>query len=197
MRKSVENELESLIDQSIIILSDCNENYTIEIVRLLAENLNHQSSANEIEMVLRSCIFINTFIVKYKSDVKISEIRENFNQFCKLTCETRMKLFQIESTKTLIVRPIYDYMPEQKALSKFNDRAYQKEYLTVIEFDSDGNLLDGINELESSLNSKEYILEKLYSNQLLDTPTIKPLFDEKKHSGSKNSLLISKDFYYY
>jgi len=162
---------------------------------MLAENLNRQNSKNEVDMVLSSKIFANTFFIKYKSDINISEIMKNFDQHCAVSHKTKMKLFQVESTRALLIRPLYNFLPEHYAFGKLGGKMYQNEDLRIIKFDSDENLLESLIELESSLDSNEYVLEELYSKELLDMPTIENSFDVQKYGWSSRSLAISNQMF--
>ncbi len=162
---------------------------------MLAENLNRQNSKNEVDMVQSSKIFANTFFVKYKSDINISEIKKNFDKHCEVSHKTKMKLSQVESTRTLLIRPLYNFLPEHYAFGKLGGNMYQNEDLRVVEFDSEENLLESLIELESALDSNEYVLEELYSKELLDMPTIENSFDVQKYGWSSRSLAISNQMF--
>ncbi len=182
------------LDPKAFILTGCHSIHSKKVVRMLAENLS-QDFSNSIELVEKSEIFADTFLVKFTSEIDRQTVKERFQRSF-LWSEKKMRLIEVESTRCLALRSnelVEDSARELKYLEDvLGVKVRECNGLKIVEFRTEEELEEGNAHLRKVMGPHECVIESLYSFDLLkeDPVKAKEHLNDSKMTINQSGLII-------
>lgn len=109
-------------------------------------------------------MFLNTYIITFKSDINIESIEEKFHQ-CSLYNICKLPI-QAELTKCLVLKArtgsFHEFIKEPVEIQNMKIHDYNSG-LQILQFKTDEDLREGYTNIQKIIDLKEYAIEPYYS----------------------------------